>query len=382
MKKVVVALFVAVLALGLAACGQKKDYEIGLVTDVGTINDKSFNQGAWEGVEQYAEEHKISYKYYQPDTKSTEDYVKSIEVAIKNGAKIVVTPGFLFENAIWLVQDKYPAVKFIILDGAPHNVTDFGAIAPGDETTIDGDTTGKNANFEIGANVYSIFYSEEQSGFLAGYAAVKEGFTKLGFMGGMSVPAVVRFGYGFVQGANYAASQMTGVTVTIKYEYLNSFAPDAAHQTKAASWYTSGTEVIFVAAGGAGNSVMKAAEGIAGKYVIGVDVDQKAESDRVITSAMKELKSSVYNALDEIYNNRQYNSNNQVITTNGKSVTLDASVGGIGLPQDFSRFSKFTKAMYDVIFAEVAAGSITIVNDHKLPVTSLVVPKVTLDVTE
>lgn len=377
MKKVVVALFVAVLALALAACGQKKTYEIGLVTDVGTINDKSFNQGAWEGVEEYAEEHNISYKYYQPDTKSTEDYVKSIEVAIENGAKIVVTPGFLFENAIWLVQDKYPTVKFIILDGAPHNITDWGTdvIPP---TTIDGTAP----NFEIGANVYSIFYSEEQSGFLAGYAAVKEGFTKLGFMGGMSVPAVVRFGYGFVQGANYAASQMADGAIEIKYEYLNSFAPDAAHQTKAAAWYLNGTEVIFVAAGGAGNSVMKAAEGTTGKYVIGVDVDQKAESETVLTSAMKELKSSVYNALAEIYENRQYNNEGDIITSNGKSVTLDASVGGVGLPQDFSRFTDFTKVMYDAVFALIASGDIEIVKDHTIPVTALVVPKVTLDVTE
>ena len=375
MKKVLVALVVAVLALGLAACGQKKTYEIGLVTDVGTINDKSFNQGAWEGVEEYAEEHNISYKYYQPDTKSTEDYVKSIEVAIENGAKIVVTPGFLFENAIWLVQDKYPTVKFIILDGGAHNITDWDTFA-----TVDGSAP----NFEIGANVYSILYSEEQSGFLAGYAAVKEGFTKLGFMGGMSVPAVVRFGYGFVQGANYAANEMGKAdgAITIKYEYLGSFAPEAAHQTKAASWYTDGTEVIFVAAGGAGNSVMKAAEGIADKYVIGVDVDQKAESDRVITSAMKELSSSVYNALDEIYTNRQYNSEGEVITSNGKSITLDASVGGVGLPQDFSRFETFTQAMYNTIFAKLQANEIVIENDVELAVTALVIPKVTLDVTE
>lgn len=364
MKKVVVALFAAVLALSLAACGQKKTYEIGLVTDVGTINDKSFNQGAWEGVEEYAEEHKISYKYYQPDTKSTEDYVESIEVAIENGAKIVVTPGFLFENAIWLVQNEHPEVKFILLDGAPHNVTDWDTMA-----TVDGSAP----NFDIADNVFSIFYAEEESGFLAGYAAVKEGFTKLGFMGGMSVPAVVRFGYGFVQGANYAAAQMADGAITIRYEYLNSFAPDAAHQTKAASWYSSGTEVIFVAAGGAGNSVMKAAEGIANKYVIGVDVDQKAESPRVLTSAMKELGNSVYQTLEDIYAND---------AVGGNSITLDAAVDGIGLPQDFSRFTTFTKAMYDSVFALIVAKEITIVKATDIAVTALVVPKVTLDVTE
>ncbi|MBW4258600.1 BMP family ABC transporter substrate-binding protein [Methanobacterium sp. YSL] len=366
MKKVVVALVVAVLALALAACGQKRTYEIALVTDVGTINDKSFNQGSWEGVVKYAKEHKISYKYYQPDTKSTDDYVETIKVAIENGAKIVVTPGYLFENAIWIVQNDYPEVKFILLDGAPHNISDWNTTPP---TTLDGTAM----NFDMATNVFSIFYAEEESGFLAGYAAVKDGFTKLGFMGGMSVPAVVGFGYGFVQGANYAANEMglANGEITIKYEYLNSFAPDAAHQTKAASWYTAGTEVIFVAAGGAGNSVMKAAEATPNKYVIGVDVDQKAESTRVITSAIKELGNSVYQTLEKIYDTN---------ATGGTSVTLDAAVDGIGLPSDFSRFKTFTKAMYDAIFAKVEGKQIVIVNNVQIAVTALEVPKVTLQV--
>ena len=378
MKKVLVALFVAVVALGLAACGEKKTYEIGLVTDVGTINDKSFNQGAWEGVVKYAEEFDISYKYYQPDSKTTEDYVKSIEIAVKNGAKVIVTPGYLFENAIWLVQDQFPFVKFILLDGSPNNVTDWGnATTP--PTTIEN----KPMNFDIAANVYSVFYAEEESGFLAGYAAVKDGFTKLGFMGGMAVPAVVRFGIGFVQGANYAAQEMNLAdnAIEIKYEYLNSFLPDNAHQTKAASWYSSGTEVIFVAAGGAGNSVMKAAEQSgAGKFVIGVDVDQAAESEKVITSAMKELSNSVYDVLTEIYNNRVLTETVGQVTTivqsNGRSITLDASVAGVGLPQNFSRFRTFNQAAYNAIFAKVSNKTVTISNDISVLPNAFNTPKV------
>lgn len=360
MKKVLLALFVVALSISLAACGEKKKYEIGLVTDVGTINDKSFNQGAWEGVVKYAKEFKVSYKYYQPDTKSTTDYVKSIEVAIENGAKVVVTPGFLFENAIWLVQDKYPNVKFIILDGGAHNVVDFGTME-----TVDG----KAPDFKIATNVFSILYAEEESGYLAGYAAVKDGFTKLGFMGGMSVPAVVRFGLGFVQGANYAAAEMNLAdnAIEMKYSYLNSFAPDAAHQTKAAAWYSAGTEVIFVAAGGAGNSVMKAAEQATNKFVIGVDVDQKAESTKVLTSAMKELGNSVYQTLDKIYNKNG---------VGGTQVTLNASVDGVGLPTDFSRFRTFTATMYDAIFAKVKGKQVTIVADVAIAANALVAPKV------
>ncbi len=369
MRKLLVLLFAAFAVLGLSACG-KKEYEIALVTDVGTINDKSFNQGAWEGVVKYAKEHKISYKYYQPDAKSTDEYVKSIDIAIQNGAKIVVTPGYLFENAIWVAQSKHPDIKFILLDGSPHNVIDWETMAT---------LNNEEENYDIKENTYSIFYAEEEVGFLAGYAAVKEGFTKLGFMGGMSVPAVVRFGYGYVQGANQAAVELglADGAITIKYDYLNSFAPKDEHQTKAASWYSAGTEVIFSAAGGAGSSVMKAAEQAQGnKYVIGVDVDQKAESKKVITSAAKELKNSVYDTLTAIYDDNK---------VGGESVTLDAKVLGVGLPDDFSRFTNFTKAQYDAIFTRVQNDEFTIIKDKDeantdVKVTDLVVPKVTLDV--
>lgn len=364
-KRIMAALLVVAAVVGLGAC-TKKTYEIALVTDVGTINDKSFNQGAWEGVVQYAEEFDVSYKYYQPDAKSTEEYIKSINVAVKNGAKIVVTPGYLFEQAIWDVQTKHPEVKFILLDGSPNNVVDWDTMA-----TLDG----KDPNFDIKPNTYPIFYAEEEAGFLAGYAAVKEGFTKLGFMGGMAVPAVVRFGYGFIEGANLAATEknLANKAIEIKHTYLDSFAPDEGHQTKAAGWYTTGTEIIFACAGGAGNSVMKAAEQHegGGKWVIGVDVNQKDESQRVITSSAKSLKRSVYDTLKAIYKDKK---------AGGVAVTLDAKVGGVELP-DLSRFKNFKQADYDAIFARIVAGEFTITKDKNaqgkdVAVTDIVAPKV------
>ncbi len=300
-------------------------YELALVTDVGTIDDKSFNQGAWEGLEKYAKEKSITYKYYQPTEKTTDAYVATITLAVNGGAKVVVTPGFLFEPAIFKAQDLYPKVKFILLDGFPQD--------------------GTYTTFRIEKNVMSIFYAEQQSGFLAGYAAVKDGMRKLGFMGGMAVPAVIRFGYGFVQGAEYAAKELglAKNSVEIKYNYLGGFAPSPDYQTKAASWYNLGTEVIFAAAGGAGNSVMAAASA-ASKKVIGVDVDQSAESATVITSAMKMLGDSVYEAVKEYYAGT---------FQGGKSIILDAKAGGISLPKDFSKFKTFNQAAYDAIFAKL-----------------------------
>ncbi len=324
MKKILI-LIVALMAIAISACSPgngDRTYEIALITDVGTIDDKSFNQGAWEGVKKYAEEHNITYKYYQPVDKTTEEYVASIELAVSEGAKVIVTPGFLFEPAIYQAQDMFPDVKFILLDGFPND----GNWAAGPD-------------FRIEDNVHSIFYAEEEVGFLAGYTAVQEGFTSLGFMGGMAVPAVVRFGYGFVQGAEFAAAEL-GVEVTLQYTYLGDFEPSAAHQTRAASWFTQGIEVIFVAAGGAGNSVMAAAEAASGK-VIGVDVDQKDESPTVIVSAMKDLTGSVYNSLSDFYNGT---------FKGGVSEVLDAAVNGVYLSEDFSRLQNFSRAEYEAFF--------------------------------
>ncbi|MHB8961734.1 MAG: BMP family lipoprotein [Saccharofermentanales bacterium] len=311
------------------ASSEPTTFDLALITDIGTINDKSFNQGAWEGLEKYAKEKSITYKYYQPSEKTTDAYVEAIALAVTAGAKIVVCPGYLFEPAIFKAQDLHPTIKFILLDGFPQD--------------------GTYTEFRIEDNVHSIFYAEEQSGFLAGYAAVKDGYKKLGFMGGMAVPAVVRFGYGFVQGADYAATELglAKDAVEIKYHYLGNFNPDAAHQTMAAAWFNSGTEVIFAAAGGAGNSVMAAAEA-EGKKVIGVDVDQSAESDTVITSAMKMLGVSVYDALAASYDGD---------FQGGKSVTLDVTVDGVGLPSDFSRFTTFKAADYDAIIAKLVADT-------------------------
>ena len=258
---------------------EKKDggYELALITDVGTIDDKSFNQGSWEGLKKYADENKIACKYYKPTEKSDEACLNAIDLAVKNGAKLIVTPGFLFEYPIFEAQTKYPDVKFVIIDAAP---------------------VGKDKKVKIEKNVHSIFYAEEQAGYLAGYAAVKDGYRKLGFMGGIAVPAVVKFGYGYIQGADAAAKELglNKSDVAIKYTYVGNFDASPENAAKASAWFNEGTECIFACGGGVGNSVMKAAES-AGKVVIGVDVDQSGESTTVITSAMKNLGSSVCSSI-------------------------------------------------------------------------------------
>ncbi len=344
MKKVLLIVLSLILVLGMVGCGAKADdgkYEIALITDKGNIDDKSFNQGAWEGVKAYAEENKISHTYIKPEEASDAGYLAAIDLAVTGGAKIVVTPGFLFEVPIYEAQTKYPDVKFILLDGAPH--------------------TADYSTFETKGNVASVMYAEEQSGYLAGYAAVTDGMKNLGFMGGMAVPAVQAFGYGFLQGAEAAASDLgyADGEVKVTYHYTGNFEENDTNKATARTMYQEGVEVIFAAGGSVGKSVMSAATESNTK-VIGVDVDQRYDSETVITSATKGLAASVISVLDSIYKDGWAN-------YAGKTTVFNASNDGVGLPTKvigddkanaFDRFAKFDKAAYDAIYAKLADGSI------------------------
>ena len=357
MKKLLLFAVAVSLVLTLSACS-KKTYEIALITDVGTVTDKSFNQGAWEGVEKYAKEFDKTYKYYQPSDQNTDEYMKMIKQAVDNGAKIIVTPGFFFSNTIWLAQDKYPDVKFILLDAEPNNVTNWDTDPW--ETMEDA-----APSFTQNDNVLSIYYTEHESGFLAGYAAVKDGYTHLGFTGGMAVPAVVKFGVGYIAGAYYAAEEMN-VTITFAdddYHYFGDFGPSDTFKAYAAARYSAGVEVIFSAAGGAGGSVMAAAEEAGnGAAVIGVDVDQYYLSDTVITSALKGLGTAVMTALADI---------EAGTFVGGQSLMLGAAEGGVGLPMGNSVFATFTNADYLAILEDIADGTVVVPASHADLVTFL-----------
>ncbi|MDR0447115.1 MAG: BMP family ABC transporter substrate-binding protein [Treponema sp.] len=366
MKKISI-LLLAVFVL-LAACSPKETqqqqrtadtFELALVTDLGTIDDKSFNQGSWEGLVQYANEKNITHKYYQPAEQSDDAYLSAIDLAVRGGAKIIVTPGFLFEVPIFTAQDRYPDVQFILVDGSPNN---------GDWGNPNGPT------FKTGNNTVGIHYAEDQAGFLAGYATVKDGDRRLGFMGGMAVPAVVRFGYGFVQGAEFAARELglsTG-SITINYHYTGNFNASPEAQTLAASWYNAGVDVIFACGGAVGNSVMAAAQQ-AGKKVIGVDVDQSGESPTVITSAMKGLRPSVYSCISDYYNGR---------FPGGQSLVFSAANDGVGLPMDTSKFQSFSKSDYDAIYRQLVSGSIPRMENLENEGSPRVVPVTIARVTE
>ncbi|MDD4725276.1 MAG: BMP family ABC transporter substrate-binding protein [Tissierellia bacterium] len=324
--------------------GSTDGFEIALITDKGNIDDKSFNQGSWEGVVEFAEAEGISHQYIKPEEASDAGYLAAIDLAVAGGAKVVVTPGFLFEVAVYEAQTKYPDVKLILLDGTPH--------------------TADYATFETKENVASILYSEEQSGYLAGNAAVKDGMTKLGFMGGMAVPAVQAFGYGYLQGAEDAAEELglADGSVEVTYHYTGNFEENDTNKATARTMYQEGTEVIFACGGSVGKSVMSAANEADAK-VIGVDVDQRYDSETVITSATKGLAASVIQVLESIYDTNSWD------TFGGKTTYFNAENDGVGLPIEvigdanadaFDRFEQYTMEEYEATFAQLVDGTIEV----------------------
>lgn len=352
MKKALSLAVAFVMALSLAACGGPSSTttqsgsqsasqpssqvaggaEIAMITDKGDIDDKSFNQGTWEGIQAYCDENGKTCQYYKPVEATSDAYIASIEQAVKDGAKVIVTPGFLFEVPIFTVQDKYPDVNFILIDGYPNN----------------GDYTGTYEE-KTADNTVGIKFAEQQVGYLAGYAAVMDGHTKLGFLGGQAVPAVVNYGYGYVQGANDAAKEL-GVNVEMMYTHTDGFAATPEAQAMAAAWYQGGTEIIFGCGGSVGNSVFKAAEGANG-LSIGVDIDQSGESETVVTSAMKGLASAVSKVLDEYYAGN---------FPGGQNLILGAADDAVSLSMDTARFQKFDQAVYDALYAKLASGEIEV----------------------
>lgn len=350
MKKNKILTLSLVLLAGLSAgsltsCDEGGTYEYALVTDVGDINDASFNQTSWEALQEFCQENDKTYAYYRPTENSTAARLLSIDQAVQRGAKVIVCPGYLFEDAVYSAQTTYPEVKFVLIDGTPH---------PTDSTEA-----------TIADNTVSIIFQEEIPGFLAGYAAVMDGNTKLGFCGGMAVPAVQRYGSGFVQGADYAAQQLK-TNIEVNYYYAGDFAATDAATAMMRTWYTNGTETVFASGGKVYLSVEEACDAAGeGKTWIGVDVDQSSVDTKVLTSAMKGLRESVISSLEEYANDKW-----DVIGGKSYTLGLNSKFGDlenrdyVGIPTAESswRFETFTLDQYNAILTSIKNGTVTITN--------------------
>lgn len=329
--------------------------KVAMITDSGDINDQSFNQTTYEASKAFCETNDLTFKYYKPAGDSTEARVASVEQAIQDGHNVIVMPGYLFGETIAEVADANQDVTFVALD-----------VSQGD----------LGANYTIPGNVATFVYREEISGFMAGYAAVKEGYKKLGFLGGLGVPAVVRFGYGFVQGANAAAVEMNIANeVSVNYVYGGQFYGDAAITGAMDTWYSNGVEVVFACGGGIYTSACEAAAKVGGK-VIGVDSDQsyvinKDYPGMCITSAMKGLAPTVNTVLQAIKDGNWKNYYGTVSNMGMVSGT-DASLNYVQLPTETWSMTKFTKKDYATLVGKIFDGTITISDaTDKMPATTI-----------
>ena len=336
-------------------------YQIAFVTDVGALKDKSFNQGTYDGVKLYAANNGLSYKYYQPangDAATDDDRYDAMVAAAEGGAEVIVCAGYLQEAAIRRAANAYPDIPFIFIDGYPIQA---------EATEYDADGNALPNDSPILENVAGISFQEEQAGYLAGYAAVMDGFTKLGFSGGGGGEnaACNRFGYGYLQGINAAAAEL-GVTVDVNFswQYGAAFQASPELQSMIAGWYANGTEIVFACGGSMFQSINSAASSYEG-YVIGVDVDQSSESDLVITSAMKGLSDAVQWALGHVYDDT-------FDTIGGTGTSLGVNDNAVGLPttDDAWRFETFTVADYEELYQQMLDGTLVVDADYNNQATT------------
>ena len=358
-------------AQGAQEAQTQETYAIAMVTDYGDITDQSFNQTTYEACKAYAEAHDLQFKYFKPAGNNTADRVAMVEQAIGEGFNIIVMPGYAFAGTVVQAAPQYKDVKFVALDVALGNLLGEAVGAAYDNNPANWNL----ADYVDLSNVYCIVYQEEIAGYLAGYATVALGYTELGFCGGMAVPAVVRYGYGFVQGAEAAAAKL-GKTGTIQYSYANQFFGDADITAAMDAMYKNGAQVVFACGGDVFTSVSEAAVKANGK-VVGVDVDQKPiidglyGSNLTVTSAMKGLYASMQATLKLIVEENAWDTVAGQIGNLGLVSGSDVESNFVGIPMEGTEWSdSFTKDDYKALVNDIYTGKVVISNDTTVAVDS------------
>ncbi|HJH86357.1 MAG: BMP family lipoprotein [Oscillospiraceae bacterium] len=346
------------------------EYAVAMITDYGDITDQSFNQTTYEACKAFCEDNGVEFSYFKPAGDNTADRVAMIEKAVDEGYNVIVMPGYAFGGAIVEAAPEFPDVKFIALDVAKGDLLEAGVAKAGESYDYNPDNWDLEKYVDM-SNVYCAIYQEELCGYMAGYAAVKLGYKSLGFLGGMAVPAVIRYGYGFVQGVDAAAADLGLSDVTVKYVYGGQFFGDADITAVMDTWYAGGTEVVFACGGGIYTSAVDAAKKANGK-VIGVDVDQAGVianyagvDGLTVTSAMKGLYPATYDTLNDVIINGNWANYVGKIATLGLVSADDPEANYVQIPMgEGTQWSdSFTQDDYKAMVADMYNGVITVSND-------------------
>ena len=372
MKKFLPVLLILTMVLAMTAGGgndeggDAESYAVAMITDYGDITDESFNQTTYEACKEFCEANGIKFNYFKPAGDNTADRVAMVDQAVGEGYNVIVMPGYAFGGTVVEAAPNYPDVKFIVLDVSKGDILEAAVTKAGETYDYQPDNWNLEDYFDM-SNVYCVVYQEEIAGYMAGYAAVKLGYEKLGFLGGMAVPAVVRYGQGFVQGCDAAAAEMNK-DIDLNYVYGGQFFGNADITAVMDTWYKGGTEVVFAAGGSIYTSACEAAVKVGGK-VIGVDTDQApiidgAYGDGItVTSAMKGLYPSTYNALEDIVLNGNWDkyvgqiANLGIISDNPEENYVQIA------PSTQFKDGAFTEDDYKAMVAKLNAGEIKVDNN-------------------
>ena len=335
----IIVSMLAVSLLLFTGCGSQEEAqeepetsEIILITDQTGVEDGSFHKAAWDAITAFGDENGMTYQTYRTEGGSESACLDAVREAKNQGAKIIFLAGSQFETAAHTAQDRYKDLYFVLLDAVPRD---------------------DDYNYETAANSTGVLFAEEQAGYLAGYAAVMDGYRNLGFLGGEAFPSVKRYGYGFVQGASAAVKERGSGKINITYSYSGTFTASYKILEDSRKWYQDGTEVIFACGGSIGEAVAKAADK-EGAKMIGVDTDQSALSESVITSAKKDIGKAVTDIL------KNYHRNN---FQGGSIYNYSAENDGIGLEMTNARFTQFDQTAYDKLMKDMKSGKLAIKKD-------------------
>ena len=374
MKKLFSLLLAVAMLLSLAACGGSGDngaasgdgeYKVAMLSDFSGINDKSFNQTTWEACSAFGEANGMEIRYYLPTSSDDAGRIAAAELAIADGYNVIVMPGYAFAATVVELANNYPGVKIVALDVSVGDLLEKAVAAKGEVYDFN------PANWDLSAyvdmtDVYCAVYQEELCGYMAGYAAVKLGYTKLGYLGGMAVPAVQRYGYGYVQGADAAAAEL-GIEIEMNYVYGGIFYGDADITAVMDTWYANGTQIVFACGGSIWSSAAESAKKYGAK-IIGVDTDQAAEIDEAygegitVTSAMKGLGPTTINMLTEIIVNNNWAKYAGKVETLGL-ISEDPAANYVQLAPSTLFGEGFSAEDYAALVKAMLEGTVTVSND-------------------
>ena len=320
-KKVMAAVLTAAMVASVSGMPQMvaaadDEFKIGLITDVGGVNDGSFNQSAWEGLEKAGEELGVEVNYLESATDA--DYQPNMETFVDEDYDLIISVGYMLADATREAAEANPDTKFAIIDDSSIDLP----------------------------NVTSLMFKAEQASYLVGYVAgLTTKTNNIGFVVGMTNETMNQFGYGYCAGAIDANPD-----ITVQQFNANSFADSATGKTMANTAITNGADIVFQAAGATGLGVIEACQE-AGVYAIGVDSDQSSIAPKtVLTSAMKRVDNAVYDAVQELIDDK----------LEGGVQTFDLAAGGVDIAPSQDLISDDVIKAVDEVKEKIISGDVVI----------------------